>query len=59
MQGINFKMKNFEPDYTKCADSRKIIYHNICKHNIKNNIMLCGINNKICIAWEEYRHEGE
>ena len=50
---------NYRPDYNKCQDSRKEIYHNICKHNIKNNVMLCNLHNKqICCAWKDYIHSG-
>lgn len=52
-------MKNYQPNYDKCFDSRKIIYHGICKHCIKNEVMLCNLhNNHICCAWEGYIYEG-
>jgi hypothetical protein len=51
-------MKDFIPDYNKCSDKRKEVFHLICKHCIKNDIMLCNLGNKRpCIAWEGYKHE--
>jgi hypothetical protein len=50
-------MTNFKPDYTKCTDERKEVHWNICKNIKKNDIMICGLNNKPCIAWEGYQYE--
>ena len=51
-------MTNFKPNYNICKDDRKIIYHNICKNNIKNDYMMCGLyKDKKCPAWQGYKHE--
>ena len=47
----------FQPDYSKCTDERQEVYHNICKHIRKHDIMICTLNNKPCIAWKGYKHE--
>jgi hypothetical protein len=53
-------MKDYYPEYNKCKDSRKEIYHGVCKHNVKNKVMLCNLhNNHICCAWEGYIHSGD
>lgn len=52
-------MKDYHPDYTQCQDSRKEIHGNICKHCIKNTVMLCNLHNsQICSGWIGYIHEG-
>jgi hypothetical protein len=52
----SFWKKSDYPDYTKCTDERKEVYWNICKCIKKNDIMICGLNNKPCIAWKEYKY---
>jgi hypothetical protein len=50
-------MINLKPDYSKCTDTRKEIYWNICKFSKKDTIMICALKNKPCKAWEGYKHE--
>jgi hypothetical protein len=49
-------MFEFKPDYSKCIDDRKELYHNLCKNLRKHDVMICTINNKPCKAWEGYEH---
>ena len=51
------KKKTFEPKYHKCKDKRKEVYHGICKYIKKDTIMVCNLNKKPCVAWNEYKHE--
>jgi hypothetical protein len=50
-------MNNFKPTYSNCTDERKEVYWNVCKSLKKNYIMICGLNDKPCIAWKGYKHE--
>lgn len=53
---LNGLLENFEPDYSLCTDERKEVWWNICKQSKKDNIMLCTITRKPCIAWKGYEH---
>lgn len=50
-------MIKYTPDYTQCKDSRKEVYHSICKHLEKRTKMYCGLNKKECPAWKGYKYK--
>lgn len=51
-------MINYKADYTLCTNSRKEVYHGICRHCIKNTYMYCNLKKDfICPAWKDYKYK--
>jgi len=59
---MSLKEYLYKPDYSKCdrkaknGKPLKEVYHGICKHIKKDNIMYCSRDHKPCPAWKGYKH---
>ncbi len=51
-------MKEFIPDYSKCTNEKKEIFHLMCTKLKKDVYMYCMLKKDYkCPAWEGYKHE--